>query len=489
MEGSSYIQNPESILIIGGIKYLLTGRYSNPRILLSTSLGSFITPFTSSVISFSVPEIGSAFHASFFAMVWVPMTYLIVISTTMILLGKLSDNFGRTRFYSIGLLIFGIGGISATFSTSVFYLSASIAVMGIGASFFAVNSTAILSSVYPPESRGGALGINAMSVYLGLTSGPVAAGYLINYMGWQSVFYLVSAYAFLSLIPVFLYLRKLDLPAKRERMDLAGFVLFFFSMLLTVLFLSLTEISGIFPAVYLLIAGMLLLAVFLLYERRKENPILDVRLFTRSRTFSAANFTAFLNYVSTFAIVFVFSIYFSVVANLQPSQYGIILSVEPAVMVIFSPLSGRLSDRIGSRIPASLGMLIISMAFFYIGYEIGHVPPAELVYPLAVIGLGFGLFSAPNTNSVMGSVERKDLGTASGVLGTMRFVGQLMSLAIMGTVLAESVPRSTMIQLFSGVSSNFTLFDMSGFMEGMKLVMITSGILSMAGVFTSLVRK
>ncbi len=361
--------------------------------------------------------------------------------------------------------------------------------MGIGASFFAVNSTAILSSVYPPESRGGALGINAMSVYLGLTCGPVAAGYLINYMGWQSVFYLVSAYAFLSLIPVFLYLRKLDLPVKRERVDLAGFVLFFFSMLLTVLFLSLTEINGIFPAVYLLIAGMLLLAVFLLYERRKESPILDVRLFTRSRTFSAANFTAFLNYVSTFAIVFVFSIYFSVVANLQPSQYGIILSVEPAVMVIFSPLSGRLSDRIGARVPASLGMLIISGAFFFMGYEIGRVPPADLVYPLAVIGLGFGLFSAPNTNSVMGSVERKDMGTASGVLGTMRFVGQLMSLAIMGTVLADSVPRSTMIQLFSGVSSNFTLVDISGFIEGMKLVMITSGILSLAGVLTSLVRK
>lgn len=464
-------------------------RYSNPKVLLSTSLGSFIAPFTSSVISFSVPEIGHAFTASFTLMVWVPMAYLIALPSLMILFGKISDIFGRSKFYFMGLTIFGVGAVLASFSPGIYFLIFSTLIMGIGGSLLSVNSTAIVSTVYPPESRGGALGINAMSVYLGLTSGPVLSGVLIDYFGWHFLFYLIATLSFASLIPVYAFLMNLDIPTKKATIDYGGFTLFLFSILSIVLYLSFSEIYGWISTIYLLFAGLVLLVIFVFYERGREHPILDLSLFTRNRTFSAANFTAFLNYISTFAIVLVFSIYFSVIAGLSPTKSGLILTVEPVFMVIFSPISGRLSDRFGSRGLASLGMLIISAAFFSISLGIGKISPEEMIWPLAAIGVGFGLFSAPNTNSVMGSVDRKDSGTASGTLGTMRFVGQLMSLALMSSLLADSMPRNMIIKLFSGISSNLTLVDVTGFMNGLKIVMLVSGILSLIGVFTSLVRS
>ena len=463
-------------------------RYSNPKVLLSTSLGAFIAPFTSSVISFSVPEIGHYLNASYLLMVWVPMAYLIALPSLMILFGKLSDIFGRARFYLLGLVVFGSGALLASASPGIYLLIFSTLVMGIGGSLLSVNSTAIVSSVYPPESRGGALGINAMSVYLGLTSGPVLSGLMIEFLGWQSIFLLIAALSFLSVVPVYAFLMKADIPTKKISIDFVGFSTFLVSILAIVLYLSFSEIYGWISTIYLLATGIAVLVLFILYERKKVEPILDLRLFTRNRTFSAANFTAFLNYISTFAIVFVFSIYFSVIAGLSPSRSGLILTVDPVFMVIFSPISGRLSDRFGSRTLASLGMLIISAAFFFIYLNIGEISPEELIWPLGIIGVGFGLFSAPNTNSVMSSVDVKDSGTASGTLGTMRFVGQLMSLAIMSTLLAESMPGNMVVGLFSGITSNLTVTDVAGFLAGLKLVMLLSGILSLIGVFTSMIR-
>lgn len=464
-------------------------KYSNPRVLFSTSLGSFITPFTSSVISFSVPEIGHFLNASFTLMVWVPMAYLIALPSLMILLGKLSDIYGRTKFYFLGLLIFGIGASLASLSTGIYFLIFSTLVMGIGGSFISVNSTAIVSSVYPPAVRGGALGINAMSVYLGLTSGPILAGILVEFLGWRSLFIMVAAFSFLSIAPAYYFLRNVDISVRKHTIDYPGFVMFLISILSIVLYLSFSEVYGWFAAIYLLILGMALLVAFILYERNRSDPILDLKLFTRNRTFSAANFTAFLNYISTFAIIFVFSIYFTVISGISPSRSGLFLTVEPIFMVIFSPISGKLSDRFGSRGLASLGMLIISAAFFLIYLEIGRVAPVDMVIPLAIIGIGFGLFSAPNTNSVMGSVGREDSGTASGTLGTMRFVGQLMSLALMSTVLATAMPGNMLLKIFSGISADFTAVDVTGFITGFRLVMLISSILSLAGVGTSLVRN
>ncbi len=459
------------------------------RVLFATSLGSFLAPFGSSALSFSVPEIGGSLGVSFLLMVWVPLAYLIPLATSMVLFGKLSDTFGRTRLFLIGFLLYGLGSVAAFLSTSFATLVAPIVIMGTGAALLSVNSTALVTVVFPSRSRGGALGIVTMAVYIGLTGGPTLSGVLLGLVGWRSLFYTTAALAFVSLLVAARFLRHVEAPRRPSPLDLRGFLTFLTAIFLIVFALSAGEVYRWASVIPLFAIGFAMLALFVLLERRREHPLLELSLFTRNRTFAAANATAFLNYVSTFAIVFVFSIYFTVIAGLSTIEAGLLLVVEPVLMVAISPVSGRLSDRVGARGLASLGMLIISIAFFSLYFVVGRVPPIDLTVPLAVVGVGFGLFSAPNTNSVMGSVDRELSGMAAGTLGTMRFIGQLMSIAVTAALLASAMPHSALLGLFSGASTSSASTDTGAFLSGLRTIMVVSGVLSLAGVVTSLVRE
>ena len=459
------------------------------RVLFCTGLGSFLAPFGSSALSFSVPEIGRSLGVSFLLMVWVPLAYLIPLTTSMVLFGKLSDTFGRTKLFLVGFLIYAIGSIAASLSTSFATLILPIVVMGTGSALLSVNSTALVSAIFPSRSRGGALGIVTMAVYLGLTAGPTLSGVLLGVAGWRSLFYTTAGLSLVSLLLARTYLRRIETPLRPSPLDLLGFVTFLAAIFLVVFALSAGEVYGWGLVTPLFAVGLTLLALFVLLERRREHPLLDPSLFVRNRTFAAANVTAFLNYVSTFAIVFVFSIYFTVIAGLSTVEAGLILVVEPVLMVVISPVSGRLSDRLGSRGLASLGMLVISASFFSLFFVVGRIPPVDLTVPLAVVGVGFGLFSAPNTNSVMGSVDRELSGMAAGTLGTMRFIGQLMSIALTGALLASSMSHSALLGLFSGASTSSSATDAGAFLDGLRTIMAVSGVLSLVGVFTSLVRE
>ncbi len=459
------------------------------RTLIITSLGSFLTPFTSSLISFAVPKIAGTFHSNFVDIVWVPMAYLIALPTFMILLGRLSDMYGRIRFYRIGFLIFSLGALLAATANDIYFLILSSFVMGFGGALIGTNATAIISIVYPREKRGWALGINAMSVYLGLTMAPVLGGILNQFFSWQAIFLINIPIAVVALILTFIYMKssKIDFARKKEKIDLMGSLLFTIGILSTVLYLSLGQIYDFLDTIYLLIIGIAVIVSFVFYERRIENPMLDISLFTTNRTFSAANFTAFLNYVSTFSITFIFSIFLQMILGYPPFAAGMILMIEPVLMVIFSPISGRMSDRYGSRGIASIGMLVIAIAFFILAFVNVKSGILSMVIPLGILGVGFGLFSAPNTNSVMGSVGSNRAGVASGTLGTMRFTGQLLSLALASAILSVSIPHSMLLQIFSGVTVKSGI-DASAFEGGFKIIMILSGVLSLIGSYTSLLR-
>ncbi|MGC9140383.1 MFS transporter [Athalassotoga sp.] len=458
------------------------------KVLFVTSLGSFLTPFTSSLISFAVPKIAGTFHSNFTDIVWIPMAYLIALPTFMILLGRLSDMYGRIRFYRIGFIIFSIGTLLALIADNIYFLILSSFVMGFGGALIGTNATAIISIVYPKERRGWALGINAMSVYLGLTMAPVLGGILTQFFPWQAIFLVNIPIAIGALILTFVYMKesKIDEIKKKEKIDVVGSLIFTGSIFSIVLYLSLGQIYDFTSTVYLLSIGLVLIVVFVFYERRTESPMLDISLFTANRTFAAANFTAFLNYVSTFSITFVFSIFLQIVIGYPPFLAGILLMVEPVFMVIFSPISGKLSDKYGSRGIAFAGMLVIAVAFFILAFAGPKDGIVSMAIPLGILGVGFGLFSAPNTNSVMGSVSPKKVGVASGTLGTMRFTGQLLSLALASAILSVSLPHSILLQMFSGTVKS--KIDPSAFENGFRIIMILSGILSLIGSYTSLLR-
>lgn len=456
-------------------------------ILFTTSLAAFLAPFTSSLITFAVPEIGETFKANFTQVIWLPLGFLIALASFMILFGKISDEYGRVKLFRLGFIIFLIGSSLIYFSSNIYMLIGLVFFTGLGAAFIGTNSTAIVSHVYPQHIRGGALGINAMSVYLGLTTAPFLGGILIQYFGWRSVFLINIPIALLGLIISFFAMKNLDIKGKNVKIDIRGAIIFTVGLFSTIFYLSISQVYGWFSMIYLLVIGVLLLTIFVIMELKSANPILDISLFTKNRTFAASNFTAFLNYISTFSIVFVFSIYLQIILKYNPFNAGMILVSEPVFMVIFSPISGKLADKYGSREIAAIGMGVIGISFLVLSF-LKVTSVWSIIVPLSMIGVGFGLFSAPNTNSVMGSVTKDKFGVASGTLGTMRFTGQLLSIAVASTILAASLPRTMLLEMFSGVQNVITISYFNAFVSGFKVVMLVSGILSLIGVYTSLLK-
>ncbi len=457
-------------------------------VLLTTSIAAFITPFLSSAIAFAVPRIGVAFHLDFYQAAMLPMIFLIPLASFMIFFGKISDDIGRVTVFRIGLVVFSAASLAAAFSASYDSLAASIFLAGLGTAILSTNSTAIVSFVYASGRRGFALGINAMSVYLGLTFAPFLGGLLIEFLGWRSIFLFTAPLALIGLFVSVFSMRNLETEMLKKRASLKGPALFAAFVLSLTAYAAFGNIFGYGRIAGLAVISLILLIIFLWIDRKSKNPTIPISMIRGNRTFVASNITAFLNYLGTFSIVFVFSLYLQVILHISPFLSGLTILPEPVMMVLLSPVAGRLADRVGSRVIASAGMFIIGFSFLSLFLN----PSAGKIYIMVVlgfIGLGFGFFSAPNTNSVMGSARKEDSGIASGFLGTMRFIGQLMSIVMATFVLSVYIPKPLIIGMFSGTVVVITPSYYTGFIEGFKIVMILSAILSIAGAFTSLMKN
>ena len=457
-------------------------------ILLTTSIAAFLSPFLSSAIAFAVPKIGESFRLSFYQVSVLPMIFLIPLASFMILFGRLSDDLGRVKIFRFGLLIFAVSALLAPAVHNYFYLVIMIFFAGLGAAVLSTNSTAIVSYAYSSGGRGLALGINAMSVYLGLTFAPFLGGLLIEFNGWQSIFFLSGPLAICALLMSAASMRRIEIRGAPGRTNLKQASMFSLFIVLLTTYAAFGDIFGYLRLVYLPLLSLLFLILFLHYETRSKNPIIPPSVFRRNRTFVASNATAFLNYVSTFSIVFVFSIYLQVILHISPFISGLIILPEPVLMVLLSPVAGKLADRIGSRLIASSGMFIIGASFLLL-FLLVRVTRGDIMILLGIIGIGFGLFSAPNTNSVMGSVRREDSGIASGVLGTMRFTGQMVSIVAATLVLSLYMPRSLIIGMFSGSIVTITPLFYDSFINGFRFVMLISSVLAFIGALTSLMKN
>ncbi|MFG1415349.1 MAG: MFS transporter [Thermoplasmataceae archaeon] len=461
---------------------------SRGLVLTTTSIAAFITPFLSSAIAFAVPRIGVSFHLDFIEVALIPMVFLIPLASFMIFFGRISDNLGRVKIFRLGLAIFGISTIAASFSTSYIFLIAMVFLAGLGSAVLSTNSTAIVSYVYSSGGRGFALGINAMSVYLGLTFAPFLGGILIEFIGWRSVFLLSGPVAFAALALSAASLRYIEIHGNTSRSGLLGSGFLAGTILSLTAYLALGDVTGFIRSAYILPVAAVFIILFIRYGSHGRDEAIPSEILKGNRTFAASNLAALLNYLSTFSIVFIFSIYLQVILHVSPFISGILILPEPVFMVALSPVAGKLSDRFGSRAIASAGMVVIGISF--LGFYIIHpLYRAIILLLLGTIGIGFGLFSAPNTNSVMGSVSRDNSGTASGFLGTMRFTGQLFSIVFATMIISAYIPRSLTVGMFSGTVVTITPQYFSSFSEGFRIVMIVSAILSLIGALTSLLKN
>jgi len=348
------------------------------------------------------------------------------------------------------------------------------AIQGIGSAMVFGTGIAIITSVYPPKERGKAIGITVTSVYVGLSLAPFLGGILTQYLGWRTIFYATVPFELAVIWITWKYIRQEWADAKGEKFDLQGSVIYLLSMSAFMFgFSRLPETSAIILAA----AGLLGLIGFIKLEMKLKSPIFNIRLLTSNRLFAFSNLAALINYATTFAITFLLSLYLQYILGLSPRDAGMILITQPVLMAIVASISGRLSDRYDPRILASIGMGIITGGLIMLTFLTENSTLTYLVVILGVVGFGFGMFSSPNTNAIMGSVDRKYLGVASATVGTMRLTGQMMSMGI----------ATLILQLFIG-NNPITAQYSTGFMTSMRITFVVFVILCIVGLFSSLAR-
>lgn len=461
------------------------------QVLFVTTLGAFMSPLDASIVSVALPSIAATFGMGYAEVIWIPVAYLLCLATLLLTFGRLSDIRGRKSFFTLGFLLFTIASALCGFAQNGAELILFRGAQGVGAAMFGATSVAIVTEVFPPEKRGRALGINTLAVYTGLSAGPTLGGVIVQSLGWRSIFYINVP---IGVVVVYVAATKLRELTKRKniegRFDFLGATSF--TAGLSLILLGLTLI-GTFPIsnpfiIGTIVGGLGLLLVFLKIEySRGKNALLDLNLFRGSKLFAAANLSALLNYTAYFAVPYFLSFYLQRLLGYSPAVAGLVLITMPVPMALLSPVSGWLSDRYGSRVFSSIGMGLIFSSLVFMSQLSLTTSLVEICIALVTIGIGMGLFSAPNTSSVMGSVDRPRLGAAAGTLATMRFVGQSLSLAIMGAVAATVIPPTTLAAIFAGTGSGSSV-PATSFLVGQSYAFLVGAAIAVFGTLTSMVR-
>ena len=391
-------------------------------------MASFVTPFLASSVNVALPTINADFAVPDQALLgWVVTGFLLSAAIFVVPFGRIADIFGRKKIFVAGLSIIVISSLLCSISSSIFMLIASRAVEGFGSAMIFGTSIAILTSVFPANERGKVLGVNVAVTYLGLSTGPLLGGIITQYAGWRFIYAGVMVYALLIALMASKMIKGEWRCAETEKFDVVGTVLYG-AMLFTLIYgLSLIPDRA---GAYLLAATVAITAVFFNWELKNRNPILKIGVFRNNTVFQFSNLAALINYSATFAVTFLLSLYLQYMKGYGPQTAGLILVAQPIMQAIFSPLAGRLSDKVEPRIVASVGMGLCVAGLAVFAFLTPETSLALIVSSLMFLGLGFALFSSPNTNAIMSSVDRCDYGVASGMVSTMRLIGQMMSLGI-----------------------------------------------------------
>ena len=444
-------------------------------VLAVTAFAAYLTPFLGSAVNLALPSIGKEFNASAIELGWIISSFMLSSAVFLLPFGRLADIAGRKKIFTAGLTLFTLSAILIMFAWNIASMIVFRVIQGIAGAMIFGTSMAIITSVFPAGERGRALGINVTAVYLGLSTGPVIGGMLTEYFGWRSLFAFLVPFGIAAIILITTRIKKEWADSKGEKFEFAGSLIYGVALFGVMYgFSKLPSPSGwIF-----LTAGTVLGIFFVFFERNTENPVFDIRLMLRNRIFAFSGIAALIHYSATSAVGFFISLYLQYLKGFNAREAGLIMISYPIAMTLLSPLAGRLSDRHDPGKIASVGMGFTAAGLVVLCFLTPATPISTIVILLTVLGIGFGLFSSPNSNAIMSSVEKRYLGVASGVVGTMRMVGQMFSMGI----------AMMLISLFIG-NRSINPETYSGFISGMKTGFVIFAILSFLGIFASLARN
>jgi EmrB/QacA subfamily drug resistance transporter len=442
--------------------------------LLIASLSSFITPFMLSSINIALPVIGKEFKTDAILLSWVATSYLLAAAVSLMPFGKLADIYGRKKIFLTGMSIFTLTSFLSAISVSAPMLIVFRIFQGAGSSMCFATGMAILVSVYPPRERGKVLGIAVAAVYSGLSCGPFFGGLIVSHFSWRSIFLINIPFGLVIILLVFFKLKGEWKGAEGEKFDLTGSIIYG-----TAIFAFMYGIS-ILPktlSIILILSGLAGAVAFVKWETIVAHPVFEIPLFINNRTFAFSCLAALINYSATFAVAFLLSLYLQYIKGLTPQAAGTVLVFTPVMQAVFSPFAGKLSDRVEPRVISSLGMTLTALGLVLLILLNNQTRLVYIIAVMVILGLGFALFSSPNMNAIMGSVDKRFYGIASASVGTMRLLGQMLSMGIVTLIFALFIGRAQITPEYYPMLINST-----------KLVFTVSTCLCICGIFFSLYR-
>lgn len=394
----------------------------------------FLATIDGSIVNIALDTLVQQLHQPLAVVEWVILAYMLVISTLMLSIGRLADMWGKKKLFAAGLATFTIGSLLCGLSPDIYWLIASRVIQAVGASMGMALSTAIVTEAFPDQERGKALGIIGLFVSIGVIAGPTLGGIILEHLTWHWLFFVNLPIGVIGFIFVLLFV-----PARRpigqQKFDYMGAGTMFVSMASFLLALSFLQLNGFRDVlVYILLVAFVMMTwVFIRVERRAEHPMVDLQLFT-NRLFSINLITCFLTFVASAGITLLMPLYLQNMLGYDPQKTGLLMIISPLAMAVVAPFSGALSDRLGSRLLTTLGLLIAGVGYtIFVGLN-EHTSTLIYILSYAAIGVGMGIFQSPNNSTIMGSAPKDRLGVASGLLSLTRIVGQAAGISILGAI-------------------------------------------------------
>ena len=403
-------------------------------VMAAVGMGVFLATIDGSIVNVALPTLERAYNTTFPIVQWVVLAYLLTVTTLMLSVGRVADMIGKKNIYASGFVIFTLGSVLCGLAPSVYWLVGFRVVQAVGAAMIMALGTAIITEAFPSSERGKALGISGSIVSLGIVIGPTLGGLLIQALSWHWIFFVNLPVGILGTWMALRYVPAV-LPGARQRFDFIGALLLFISLLSLLLGLTIGQNQGFGdPAVLGLLAifagG---LAVFIRIELRQDQPMIDLRLF-QNRTFSINLTTAVLVFVCIAGTFILMPFYLENVLGYDPRQTGLMLAVVPVMLGISAPLSGIISDRVGTRLISTLGLGILLVGYLAVSTLSTQTTTLGYMLRFIPVGLGIGIFQSPNNSAIMGTAPRERLGIASGILAVSRTLGQTAGIAILGAI-------------------------------------------------------
>jgi EmrB/QacA subfamily drug resistance transporter len=448
---------------------------SKKSVLLVATFAAFLTPFLGSAVNLALPSIGKDLNANAIELGWVISSFILSSAIFLLPFGRVADIIGRKKIFSLGILLFTISTFLIIFSRNITSLIVLRIFQGLSSAMIFGTSLAIITSVFQPGERGRAMGINITAVYLGLSCGPVIGGLLTQYLGWRSIFAFLVPFGIISLILIRRKIKTEWAEAAGEKFDWQGSAIY--GIALASFMYGFSRLPSYLGWIFITI-GILMAVIFLIVEKKISNPVFDIGLILHNRVFAFSGIAALIHYSATSATGFFISLYLQYLKGLDARTAGLIMISQPIAMTLLSPIAGKLSDKKNPGVIASIGMGMTASGLVLLCFIKETTPDYLIVLLLIMMGTGFGLFSSPNSNAIMSSVDKRHLGVASGVVGTMRMVGQMMSMGIAMMLISlyigkQTINPSTYPGLLSGMRTGFLIFS----------------ILSAFGIFASLARN